>query len=197
MRLSAHFGARLAAIRLDRGLTLAELAALIGRTKTTIGRWEHSGPAEIHRSDVAKCAHVLRCSRKVLLAPLDETIPPAPSSWPRTRRRIKQHVAAVTGSKRSSVRRSPVPDSWANFPASLRGSEGRWTAIGPRRADPSQPYVTPAFEQALELLPKLLPAELELLLELKTQGRSLSQQWIKNAGPDASNLKDEKRATVG
>lgn len=78
MRLSAHFCARLAAIRLDRGLTLAELAALIGRTKTTICRWEHGAPAEIHRSDVAKCARVLRCSRKVLLAPLDEPIPPAP-----------------------------------------------------------------------------------------------------------------------
>jgi transcriptional regulator with XRE-family HTH domain len=74
MRLSAQFGARLAAVRVNRGLTLAELAALVGRAKPTIGRCEHGGPAEIHRSDVAKCAHILRCSRKVFLAPLDEPI---------------------------------------------------------------------------------------------------------------------------
>jgi transcriptional regulator with XRE-family HTH domain len=190
MRLSAHFGARLAAIRLDRGLTLAELATLIGRTKTTIGRWEHGGPAEIHRSDVAKCAHVLRCSRKVLLAPLDEPIPPAPSSWLRTRRRIKRHVAAVTSSNRSSVRRIPVPRTGketlrTSLPASLRGSEDRWEAIGPMRADPPPLHATPAFDQVLELLPKLLAAELELLIELKKRGERTRGRNNGQNAPDA------------
>jgi transcriptional regulator with XRE-family HTH domain len=35
------FGRRLAAIRVDRSLTQAELAALIGKSKATIWSWEH------------------------------------------------------------------------------------------------------------------------------------------------------------
>jgi transcriptional regulator with XRE-family HTH domain len=158
MRLSAHFGARLAAIRVNRGLTLAELAALVGRAKPTIGRWEHGGLVEIHRSDVAKCAHILRCSRKVLLAPLDEPIPPAPSSWPRTLRRLKQHVAAVTGKRPRPYRRAATIPALSPNPSGVPASRPQ-----------SRPHKAPsAFERTLKLLPELTAAELALLLELKT-----------------------------
>jgi transcriptional regulator with XRE-family HTH domain len=154
MRLRETFGRRLTAVRIDRGLTLAELAALIGRTKQTICQWERGGTAEIRARDVTKCARALRCRREVLLVSLVEPIPPAPSSWPRTLRRIKKYVAAVTGRKRSSPQRIPTP--------------------GPRRPLPLRLHARPAFDQALELLPKLLPAELELLLEMKNAASELT-----------------------
>jgi transcriptional regulator with XRE-family HTH domain len=165
MRLSAHFGARLAAIRVDRGLTLTELAALIGRTKTTIGRWEHGGPAEIHRSDVAKCARVLRCSRKILLASLDEPIPPPPSSWLRTRRQIKQRLAAVTGKRPGPYRR------------------GRLAPDAGRISIPPPPKPS-ALDRALDLLLKLSADELiALRTRLDRAGRNqLPPDRVADAG---------------
>jgi transcriptional regulator with XRE-family HTH domain len=89
---SVTFGRRLAAIRVDRSLTQAELAALIGKSKATIWSWEH-GLYGIRLADADKCAHVLCCRLKDLFAAVEEPLPPLPSTWSRIRRRLNQHLA--------------------------------------------------------------------------------------------------------
>jgi DNA-binding XRE family transcriptional regulator len=152
---SQFFGSRLAAIRINRGLTQAELAALIGRTKQTICRWEHGGTAKIRASDVAKCARVLRCRRRALLASLDEPIPPPPQSWPRTRRHIKQHVAAAAGKRLRSHGRAPG----AAAEIQATAFEHHLVAYAGRISKPPTPKPS-AFDRALDLLLKLTADEL-------------------------------------
>jgi hypothetical protein len=64
-----------------------------------------------------------------------------------------------------------------------RALEG--SAIGPMRGDPPPLHATPAFDQVLELLPKLLPAELELLIELKKRGERTRGRNNGQNAPDA------------
>jgi transcriptional regulator with XRE-family HTH domain len=98
---SETFGRRLAAMRKQRGLSQVELAAAIGRSRQAIRAWENNSNKEVCQSDVKKCALVLRCCTKDLLASLDEPISPAPSGWPRIRWRLKQRLAA-TGYRQAS-----------------------------------------------------------------------------------------------
>jgi len=92
MRPAAQtFGRRLAAIRRSRGLTQVELAVAIGKAGQTVSFWESGGALTVRDGDVKECARVLRCPARDLRAPLDAPIPPCPPSWPRIRRRIKQH----------------------------------------------------------------------------------------------------------
>jgi transcriptional regulator with XRE-family HTH domain len=92
---SDTFGRRLAAIRQDRGLTQAQLGAVVGKSQQTICAWEHGATIDIATGDVTKCARALRCRRADLLDFPEAPIPAAPSHWPRTRRRIQQYAARL------------------------------------------------------------------------------------------------------
>jgi transcriptional regulator with XRE-family HTH domain len=93
MRLhSKTFGRRLAAIRIDRGLTQAELALLVGCSRQTICHWEKHG-TPIEPDDVANCARALHCRKKDLLASVEEQIPAVPALWFWSRHRQLRTVA--------------------------------------------------------------------------------------------------------
>jgi transcriptional regulator with XRE-family HTH domain len=98
-------GHRLAAIRIDRGLTRPQLAAALDMSRQAIARWEHSAIFEIRSDNARRLARTLRCRRDELLAPADAPLPPLPPNWPRIRGRILQQ-AAVTGR----------PQRWARVP---------------------------------------------------------------------------------
>jgi transcriptional regulator with XRE-family HTH domain len=83
------FGRRLAAIRVARGLTQAELAFAIGKPKQTLSRWENTDRNEVCYGDARRCARALRCRVSDLEALPDAPLPGAPSNWGRIRRRIK------------------------------------------------------------------------------------------------------------
>ena len=74
------FGRRLAAIRVDRGLTQAELAAAIGESEETIRAREDNICHQVPMSDLKKWARVLRCSVRDLLGLINDPKPPAPRS---------------------------------------------------------------------------------------------------------------------
>lgn len=97
MRLNSEtFGRRLAQIRKHRHLTQLQLGVAVGKSKRTITDWENSLCVEIWLGDVAQCARALRCQVKDLLVPVDETIPPYPLLWPRTKRRLATSAARST-----------------------------------------------------------------------------------------------------
>jgi transcriptional regulator with XRE-family HTH domain len=83
------FGRRLAAIRKDRGLSQAELATSVAKTRAAVGHWE-SGRAFIRGSDLARVARALGCRMRDLLAPVEAPIPPRPPWWPRWRTSKRQ-----------------------------------------------------------------------------------------------------------
>jgi transcriptional regulator with XRE-family HTH domain len=94
MKLASDtLGPRLAAIRNDRGLTQAELAALIGVSRQTINSWENGGTHWIDIKDVRRCAHALRCRVKDFSAPAGTPFPAVdPSLWSRFRRQLKRRL---------------------------------------------------------------------------------------------------------
>ena len=67
-------GKRLAAIRQHRRLSQAELAAMVGTSKSAIHRYEH-GNARIWPSLLSALASALRCQISDLRAPLDAPLP--------------------------------------------------------------------------------------------------------------------------
>ena len=71
------FGRRLTAIREQRGLTQAELAAAIGKSEQTIRAWETIICRRIPLSDLKRCARALRCSVRELLGLIYDPLPPA------------------------------------------------------------------------------------------------------------------------
>jgi transcriptional regulator with XRE-family HTH domain len=108
MRLAcAIFSRRLAAVRIDRGLTQAELAAAINVSRQKISCWENGGTNWVDITDVRRCARALRCRVKDLAAPADALFPSLdPSLRFRFKRRLKQHPAERTP-KPQRGRRSP------------------------------------------------------------------------------------------
>jgi transcriptional regulator with XRE-family HTH domain len=104
---SATFGRRLAAIRSNRSLTQAELGAAIGASRQTISHWETCAGGEVQTRDIKKCARVLRCRVKDLLAPAAAPLPFLDRSlWSQTRRRLKRQLAK-TGPRPRRARRTP------------------------------------------------------------------------------------------
>jgi transcriptional regulator with XRE-family HTH domain len=79
-------GKRLAAIRQHRRLSQAELAAMVGASKSAIYHYEH-GNARIWPSLLSALASALRCRISDLLAPLD-----APQSHVKFRPRISPRL---------------------------------------------------------------------------------------------------------
>jgi transcriptional regulator with XRE-family HTH domain len=67
-------GKRLAVIRQHRMLSQAELAAMVGTSKSAIYHYEH-GNARIWPSLLSALASALRCRISDLLAPLDARLP--------------------------------------------------------------------------------------------------------------------------
>jgi transcriptional regulator with XRE-family HTH domain len=100
--ISNTFGRRLSAVRIDRGLTQAELGAAIGMYRQLIARWEGGGIYAVDIRAVRKCARVLHCRVKDLSAPLDAPLPTAPAYWARNRWRAKlrqRQTAVAAGVK--------------------------------------------------------------------------------------------------
>jgi transcriptional regulator with XRE-family HTH domain len=92
--ISATFGRRLAAIRKDRGLTQAELAAAIGVSRQRVASWENGGPDWVDIVFVRRCARALRCRVKDLAAPAGTPFPSLdPFLWFRFKRRLKQRLS--------------------------------------------------------------------------------------------------------
>jgi transcriptional regulator with XRE-family HTH domain len=84
MRLTSDsVGRRLAAIRTDRGLTQAALAAAIGKSRQCVCHWER-GSSDLRMSDLHRLAEALDCRLRDLLAPPEA---PIPSLHPRRKRR--------------------------------------------------------------------------------------------------------------
>jgi transcriptional regulator with XRE-family HTH domain len=96
---SATIGRRLAAIRVNRGLTQGELAVLIGKSKTSICCWEH-GRSEMRVGDAIGCARALRCRLRDLLAPVEAPIPPCSSVWLKIKRQLEHRIDGATGNPR-------------------------------------------------------------------------------------------------
>jgi transcriptional regulator with XRE-family HTH domain len=108
MRLaSASFGRRVAEIRLDRGLTQAEIAAAIGVSRQTVTHWETAARCEIEMRGVRKLARVLRVRVDDLRAPAGTPIPFLdPALWSRFKRQRRRHLAVRT----PRPRRTPSAD---------------------------------------------------------------------------------------
>jgi transcriptional regulator with XRE-family HTH domain len=82
------FGLRLRMIRERRGLTQADLAAQVGRSRQTICHFETGRSSDIRNSDLHKLAEVLGCRVRDLLAPIEAPLPPLWSN----RRRVRQRA---------------------------------------------------------------------------------------------------------
>jgi transcriptional regulator with XRE-family HTH domain len=91
--VSDTFGRRLKAIRRARGLTQAELAALVGKSKQSISAWEH-GHGGVRLIDAEIIAIALGCRLKHLLATVDAPVPRAPMSWLQERLHLRRQIAA-------------------------------------------------------------------------------------------------------
>jgi transcriptional regulator with XRE-family HTH domain len=81
-------GKRLAAIRQHRRLSQAELAAMVGASKSAIYHYEH-GNARIWPSLLSALASALRCRISDLHAPLDAPLPEV-----KFRRRVRRPAVA-------------------------------------------------------------------------------------------------------
>jgi transcriptional regulator with XRE-family HTH domain len=90
------FGQRLRMIRERRGLTQADLAAQVGRSRQTICHFETGRSSDIRNSDLHKLAEVLGCRVRDLFAPIDAPIPPRAS--PRRISRRRRPACAVSAS---------------------------------------------------------------------------------------------------
>jgi DNA-binding XRE family transcriptional regulator len=88
-------GRRLAAIRIDRSLSQAVLAAAVGVSRQTIYFWESRASFAIRRPRARRLAHALGCQVKDLLAPLDDSIPPRPSNWAHIRQVLQRRQAPL------------------------------------------------------------------------------------------------------
>jgi transcriptional regulator with XRE-family HTH domain len=120
MRLTSDsVGRRLAAIRTDRGLTQAALAAAIGKSRQCVCHWER-GSSDLRISDLHRLAEALDCRLRDLLAPPEA---PIPSLHPRRkRRRSVSHLDEAPAPRHSGLAWPPIDPAHDALHAIERGA---------------------------------------------------------------------------